>query len=142
MAIAKSGDKVRVHYTGKLTNGNIFDSSEGRDPLEFQLGSGQVIPGFDAGIEGMEVGTEKTVEIPVDQAYGPRRDELIIDVPSDQVPEGVNPKVGDMLSMTNQMGQQVPVKVIEVTPEKLVLDANPPLAGEDLIFEIKLVEIV
>lgn len=141
MAQAKSGDNVKIHYTGRLTDGTVFDSSSGRDPLAFTLGSGQVIPGFDDAVAGMEVGESKKVTIPMDRAYGPRVEQLIIDVPRSQVPPDLNPEVDQRLQMSGPNGENVVVKVVEVTEESIKLDANPPLAGEDLNFDIELVEI-
>lgn len=141
MAQAKKGDTVRVHYTGKLDDQEVFDSSEGRDPLEFTLGTGQVIPGFDQAVEGMIVGEERSVTIPADEAYGPRRENMTATVPRDQFPPGVEPEVGQQLQM-NADGQAIPVRVTEVSAETVTLDANHPLAGQDLTFELELVEIV
>ena len=143
MTEAKQGDTVRVHYTGRLAGGDTFDSSrpEGREPLEFQLGAGMVIPGFDAGVTGMTVGESKTVTIPVDQAYGPKREELIVNVPLDQMPEGFEPTNGAQLLMQSEHGQQ-PVVVVGTNETHVQLDANHALAGEDLTFDLELVEIV
>ena len=141
MGKARKGDTVRVHYTGKLDDQEVFDSSEGRDPLEFTLGSGQVIPGFDQAVEGMEIGEERSVTIPADEAYGQRRDNMTATVPRDQFPPGVDPEVGQQLQM-NADGQAIPVRVTEVSAEAVTLDANHPLAGQDLTFELELVEIV
>lgn len=140
MTKAQKGDRVRVHYTGRLKDGKVFDSSRGREPLEFEIGAGMMIAGFDRAVDGMAVGEQKTVEIPSGEAYGERREEMVIDVPRQQVPEGVNPEVGQQLALNNGSGQQVPVVVKEVTNEKIVLDANHPLAGQDLIFDIELVD--
>lgn len=139
---ATSGDTVRVHYTGTLEDGTTFDSSEGREPLEFTLGSGQVIPGFDAGVSGMEPGQTKTIQIPAEEAYGPRRDEMTLQVSPDQFPEGMDPEVGQQLQLQQPDGQAVVVRVAEVSDVVVVLDANHPLAGEDLTFELTLDEIV
>ena len=139
---AQNGDKVRVHYHGKLRSGETFDSSQGRDPLEFTLGSGQVIKGFDDGVTGMEVGDKKTVEIPVGDAYGEKQQEMMIEFPKDQFPPEMNPEEGMQLMMSNGQGQQFPVTVAEVREESVVLDANHPLAGQDLIFDLELIEIV
>ena len=139
---ATNGDTVRVHYTGTLDDGTQFDSSEGREPLEFTLGSGQVIPGFDAGVTGMEPGDTKTIQIPADEAYGPRRDEMMLSVSPDQFPEGMDPQVGQQLQLQQPDGQAVVVRVAEVTDDGVTLDANHPLAGEDLTFELTLDEIV
>jgi FKBP-type peptidyl-prolyl cis-trans isomerase 2 len=141
MTVAKSGDKVRIHYTGTLSDGSVFDSSEGREPLEFTLGSGQVIPGFDAGVTGMSVGEKKTVEIPCDQAYGPSHSEAIQDVPREQIPAEIPLEVGMQLQMQAPTGQVVPVTVVKITEEAVTLDANHALAGKDLTFALELVEI-
>ncbi|GAA0556532.1 FKBP-type peptidyl-prolyl cis-trans isomerase [Chitinophaga japonensis] len=142
MQTVKTGDTVRVHYHGRLTNGSTFDSSEGRDPLEFQVGAGMVIKGFDSGVLEMQVGDKKTVQIPVDQAYGPKNDELIMEFPKANIPPDLKPEVGMELQMSNAQGQVFPVKVAAVGNESVTLDANHPLAGEELIFDIELVEIV
>lgn len=141
MAQAKSGDKVKVHYHGKLTTGETFDSSAGRDPLEFELGSGQVIKGFDEGVAGMNVGEKRTVNIPFGEAYGPRNEEMILDFPKERFPADMEVLPGMQLMMHNGSGQQMPVVVVEVKEEAVVLDANHPLAGQDLVFEIELLEI-
>ena len=141
MAKAKKDDTVKVHYTGKLTDGNTFDTSEGRDPLSFTLGKDQVIPGFENGIIGMEVGNKKTIVIPVTEAYGEYRKELLLKVDLKQLPEGVEPKVGDQLEMTNENGDIVPVLVADLTDTDIVLDANHPLSGQELTFELELVSI-
>ncbi|HEY0065853.1 MAG TPA: peptidylprolyl isomerase [Flavisolibacter sp.] len=142
MQQVKSGDKVRVHYHGKLRSGETFDSSQGREPLEFTVGSGQVIKGFDNGVMGMQVGDKKTVEITVDDAYGQKSEEMIVEFPRNQFPEDLDPQIGMQLMMNNGSGQSFPVSVTEVKEESVILDANHPLAGEDLIFDIELVEIV
>jgi len=142
MQQAQNGDKVKVHYHGKLRSGEIFDSSQGRDPLEFELGSGQVIKGFDEGIQGMQVGDKKTIEIAVVDAYGEKQQEMIIEFPKDQFPPDMNPESGMQLMMSNGSGQQFPVTIVEVKEESVVLDANHPLAGQELIFDLELVEIV
>lgn len=140
MAQAHTGDTVRVHYTGKLGDGEVFDSSRDRDPLEFTLGGGQVIAGFDDAVTGMQPGDEKTVTIPAEQAYGPRRDEMVGEVPRAQFPPNIEPKVGQQLQM-QQNGQNFVVTVADVSDEVVRLDANHPLAGKDLTFELELVEI-
>ncbi len=141
MTAAKSGDKVRIHYTGTLSDGTQFDSSEGRDPLEFQLGSGQVIKGFDDGVTGMTVGEKKTVNIPCEDAYGPANDAMKQDVPRDQIPAEIPLEVGLMLQMQGPDGQVLPVKVVNITDEAVTLDANHELAGKDLTFALELVSI-
>jgi peptidylprolyl isomerase len=142
MQQVKSGDKVKVHYHGKLRNGETFDSSQGREPLEFTVGGGQVIKGFDQGVMGMQVGDKRTVEIDVIDAYGEKNDDMIIEFPLTQFPPDMKPEAGMQLMMNNGQGQQFPVVVREVKEESVLLDANHPLAGEDLIFDIELVEIV
>ncbi|MCW9042406.1 MAG: peptidylprolyl isomerase [Pseudopelagicola sp.] len=141
MTAAKSGDTVRIHYTGTLSDGSVFDSSEGRDPLEFTLGSGQVIPGFDTGVTGMTVGETKTIEIASDDAYGPVQEEARQDVPRAQIPAEIPLEVGIQLQMQSPTGQVVPVTVVEITEEAVTLDANHPLAGKDLTFALELVSI-
>lgn len=141
MAQAKSGDKVAVHYTGKLQDGTVFDSSEGRDPLEFVVGAGTVVPGFDAAVAGMEPGEKKEAEVPADQAYGDARDELKINVKREEVPEDVNVAVGQRLALRAPDNREIPVTVTEVSDASVTLDANHPLAGKDLFFDIELVEI-
>ena len=138
---AKDGDKVKVHYHGKLRNGDTFDSSQNRDPLEFTVGSGQVIKGFDDGVRGMKVGDKKTVEIGVEDAYGEKNQEMVIEFPKNQFPPDMEPEPGMQLMMNNGAGQQFPVTIKEVRDDVVVLDANHPLAGEDLIFDIELVDI-
>jgi len=142
MQEAKKGDKVKVHYHGKLTNGETFDSSAGREPLEFEVGSGSVIKGFDEGVSGMKVGEKKTINIPVDEAYGQRSEDMLIEFPKDRFPTDMEIKEGMQLMMSNGTGQNIPVIVTEVKDDAVILDANHPLAGEDLIFDIELVEIV
>ena len=138
---AKQGDTVRVHYKGTLADGSEFDSSRGREPLEFTLGTGQVIPGFDEAVTGMRVGEEKEVTIPASDAYGDRRDDLMIVVDRRQFPGHIQPTVGQQLQLGGKDGQTFVVTVREVSDERVVLDGNHPLAGEDLTFALTLVEI-
>ena len=142
MSIAKANDTVNVHYTGKLTSGQVFDSSLERDPLQFTVGGGQMIKGFDEAVNGMAISEKKTVTIPSAEAYGDRNDELIQTVPRTELPADMKPEAGQTLVATNDNGQQTHVIVQEVTEEAITIDANHPLAGQDLIFEIELVEIV
>lgn len=143
MQTAKKGDKVKVHYHGRLTDGTTFDSSEGRDPLAFEIGSGQVIPGFDEGVTGLSVGEKKTVHIPADQAYGAASEQNIVEFPKTQFPADMLPQlqIGMTLQMGNDQGQAFPVIVKDIKEDTVVLDANHPLAGKDLIFDIELVDI-
>src|SRR5688572_12284172 len=141
MEQAKSGDTVKVHYSGRLTDGTTFDTSSGRDPLEFKVGNGDVIKGFDEGVTGMAVGDKKTVHIPADEAYGQKEDERVIQFPRANFPPDMEPEVGMQLNMTNGTGQVIPVVVTDVDNENVTLDANHPLAGQDLIFDIELVDI-
>lgn len=141
MSKAKTNDTVKVHYTGKLTSGEVFDSSLNREPLQFVLGAGQMIPGFDSAVNGMELNEKKTVTIPSDEAYGPTSDELIQDIPKTQLPDDLKPEVGQTLVATGPEGQQTQVLVTEVDDSSIKIDANHPLAGKDLVFEIELVEI-
>ncbi|HCL04760.1 MAG TPA: peptidylprolyl isomerase [Chitinophagaceae bacterium] len=141
MQQVKKGDTVKVHYHGKLTNGTTFDSSEGREPLEFEVGGGMVIPGFDEGVTGMAIGEKKTIHIPADQAYGPKQEEMVMEFPRDRFPADMVPEVGMQLNMSNGSGQNFPVTIAEVREAVVVLDANHPLAGEDLVFDLELVAI-
>jgi peptidylprolyl isomerase len=138
---AKSGDTVRIHYTGKLSDGTEFDSSAGRDPLKFSLGSGNVIPGFDNAVDGMSVGDEKTVTIPPEQAYGPKHEQLIQDVPKTALPSELSPEVGMRLQSRTPDGRTMHLVITDVAEESITVDGNHPLAGEDLTFDIKLVAI-
>lgn len=140
MQKATKGTTVQVHYTGKLGDGSVFDSSRGRDPLEFTVGSGQVIAGFDNAVDGMATGDSKTVTIPANDAYGERREDLLITVDRSQFPDTIEPEVGQQLQMT-QEGQVAVVTVADVSEANVTLDANHPLAGKDLIFDLELVEV-
>lgn len=137
----KANDKVRVHYKGSLSDGVMFDSSEGRDPLEFTIGSGQMIPGFENGVIGMQVDESKTLNIPAAEAYGQPKAELILEVPKSQLPPEINPEIGLQLMSQTPDGQQTPLLVTEVKEDSIIVDANHPLAGKDLTFEITLVSI-
>ena len=139
---AKQGDRVRVHYVGKFPSGEVFDSSVARnEPIEFEVGAGQMIKGFDTAVNGMNVGEKKTVNIDADNAYGQRRDDQLITVERANLPEGMDPKVGDNLAVQDHMGRNIPVVVHQLDENHITLDANHPMAGKDLIFEIELVEI-
>ena len=142
MQQVKSGDKIKVHYHGKLINGETFDSSNGRQPLEFEVGSGMVIKGFDTGVTGMAVGEKKSISIPFAEAYGPANPEMIIEFPKEKFPQDMQLEVGTPLVMNGGNGEQYQVVIIEIKEETVLLDANHPLAGKDLIFDLELVEIV
>ncbi len=142
MTQAMRGDNVKVHYTGKLADGTVFDSSANREPLGFAVGSGQVIVGFDEAVMGMEVGESKVVTIPVDRAYGVRNEELVIEVPIEQVPPDLKPEIGLRLEMGGLNGEIMRVVVTEITATHITLDANPPLAGKDLTFTLELVACI
>jgi len=138
----KKGDKVKIHYTGRIKDGNVFDSSLKREPIEFEIGSGRVIAGVDKGVVGMKPGEKKEVAVPPQEGYGEYEQKLLIDVPMDKIPKDIKPEVGMRLQMVNNMGQPLPVQVTEVNDDSVKLDANHPLAGKDLVFNIELVEIV
>jgi len=142
MAQVKEGDVVKVHYTGKLTNGEQFDSSVGKEPLEFTVGAGQMIKGFDAAMPGMAVGEKKTINIAPEDGYGAKSEDAIIEFPKENVPADMKLEPGMPLTLSNQAGQPVPVIVLEVKDDVIILDANHFLAGQDLVFDIELVEIV
>jgi FKBP-type peptidyl-prolyl cis-trans isomerase 2 len=141
MTHATAGKKVRIHYTGTLDDGSVFDSSEGRDPLEFTVGSGQIIPGLDRAIDGMATGEQKTVTIPATEAYGEYQAEARQDVPREQIPADIPLDPGTMLNMQTPDGRQIPVQVAKVTDSTVTLDANHPLAGKDLTFAVELVSV-
>ncbi len=142
MQQVKKGDKVKVHYHGKLDSGETFDSSTGREPLEFEVGSGMVIKGFDDAVTGMTAGQKKTINIPFNEAYGPRNPEMLIEVPKDRFPADMELELGVPLMMSDGQGQQFQVTIAEIKEETVMLDANHPLAGKDLTFDLELVEIV
>lgn len=141
MAQATEGDTVHIHYTGRLGDGTVFDSSREREPLEFTLGEGRVIPGFESAVTGMEPGETKTANVPAADAYGPRRDELVMTVEKEQLPDDLDPDVGQRLGMRTADGETVEVRVTATDDQAVELDANHPLAGQDLIFDIELVRL-
>lgn len=141
MTQAKNGDTVKIHYTGRLQDGTVFDTSSDREPLQFNIGSGQVIPGFEEAVTGMTVGEKKTTLIPCDKAYGERNPSMLMVVDRKHVPADINPEVGLRLQVGSPSGELLAVTIIEVNDENITLDANPPLAGEDLTFDLELVEI-
>jgi peptidylprolyl isomerase len=142
MTTAAKGDTVRIHYSGRLVDGTPFDSSEGRAPLEFTLGQGQVIKGLEAHVTGMETGDKATVTIPVDEAYGPRRDDAIQQLDRAKVPTGIDLQVGTQLKARTADGGMLPITVVGVDEQSVTVDANHPLAGQDLVFDVELVEVV
>ena len=141
MATVKSGDKIKVHYHGKLVSGETFDSSAGREPLAFEVGSGAVIKGFDEGVTGMAVGEKKTLQIPFLEAYGAHNAEMVIEMPKDRFPADMEVTIGMPLHMSDGQGRQFQVTVTEIKDTAVLLDANHPLAGKDLIFDLELVAI-
>ena len=138
---ATQGDQVSVHYAGRLDDGTPFDSSQGRDPLSFTLGAGQVVAGFDQAVTGMEVGETKTVRLPADQAYGPRRDDLVLAVPRQSLPDGPEPQVGQQVQLGMEGGGAIQATIVDKTADTLTFDANHALAGQALTFDLELVDI-
>ncbi|WP_416442150.1 peptidylprolyl isomerase [Leeuwenhoekiella sp. A16] len=141
MSQVKANDTVKVHYTGKLSNGQIFDSSVDKEPLQIKLGEGQLIPGFEKGLIDMKVNEKKTVTIPQDEAYGEVRKDLFQEIPKTELPPEINPEVGMGLVARNPDGSERQLRVAEVKPETIVIDANHPLAGQELVFDLELVDI-
>lgn len=139
--IAEQGDTVKVHYIGRLDDGSVFDTSEGKDPLEFIVGDGKMISGFDAAVRGMKAGETKTVNIPADNAYGQYNEDLVIEIPLENISSDSAIVVGMQLQIITPNGQMLLASIIEVKEDSVVADANPSLAGEDLTFEITMVEI-
>ncbi len=139
--MAKDGNTVKVHYTGTLDDGTTFDTSVEREPLEFTIGAGQMIPGFEGAVRGMQVGQVKTVTIPAEKPYGPHNEAMVLVVERDELPESLNPVVGQQLQMQQENGNPLVAVVTDVSGTTITLDANHPLAGKALTFEIKLVEM-
>ena len=137
----ENGQKVKIHYAGTLDDGNQFDSSAGRDPLEFEMGAGMVIPGFETGVKDMDVGEKKSIHIPAVEAYGERREEMVMEFDRAQLPEDIEPEVGMGLHMQGPQGQPLPVQITAVAEATVTIDANHPLAGQNLNFELELVEV-
>ncbi len=142
MATIKEGDTVKVHYTGTIADGTVFDSSREREPLEVTLGEGKLIPGFEKAVVGMNVGDTSKVTIPSEEAYGEKREDMVIDVDRGQIPPDIKPEVGQQLQIQQKDGGAIPVVITEITDETVQLDANHPLAGQELTFEIEVVEVV
>jgi peptidylprolyl isomerase len=141
MTQAKKGDSVKVHYTGKLDDGTVFDSSVGREPLDFTVGAGQLIAGFDEAVVGMAAGEKKTVRIAAEQAYGPHNPEMTLQVPRSDLPADIQPELGMQLEASQEGGHSMVVTVVEVSDESVTFDANHPLAGKALTFDIEVVEL-
>ncbi|WP_026709098.1 FKBP-type peptidyl-prolyl cis-trans isomerase [Flavobacterium frigidarium] len=141
MTQVKENNTVKVHYTGKLADGQVFDTSEGKEPLAFTLGEGRLIPGFEKGLIDMKLNEKKTINITKDDAYGDPREDLIIEVPKTELPQEMTPEVGMGLVSRTPEGQEMNLLVVEVREESVVLDGNHPLAGKDLIFDLEVVEI-
>jgi peptidylprolyl isomerase len=141
MTQAKKGDQIEIHYTGRLADGSIFDSSVDRDPLAFTLGQGQLIEGFEEAVYGMSKGDKKTVTIAPEKAYGERNDDMVLDVPRSQFPEDIDPVEGQQLQVQNEKSEEILVFISKVTEDTVTLDANPPLAGKELTFELEVVSI-
>ena len=141
MSQVKENDTVKVHYTGKLTDGQVFDTSEGKEPIEFTLGQGQLIPGFEKGLLDMKVNEKKTITIPKEEAYGEPREDLVQEVEKSQLPDEIKPEVGMGLVSRTPDGREMNLVVAEVKEETIVVDGNHPLAGKDLVFDLEVVEI-
>lgn len=141
MSQAKQGDTVKVHYTGKLDSGEVFDTTSNGDPIEFTLGEGRIIPGFENAVAGMAEGENKTVTVEPEEAYGPRQEDRMLEIPRNEMPEHIQPEVGQSLQIRHQNGESFVVAVSEVKEDTVTLDANHPLAGQSLTFEIELVEV-
>lgn len=138
----EDGQKVKIHYTGTLDDGNQFDSSAGREPLEFKMGAGMVIPGFETGVKDMDVGEKKSIHISAAEAYGEKLEEMVMEFERAQLPEGLDPEVGMGLQMQGPQGQPIPVQITAVAEAAITIDANHPLAGQNLNFELELVEVL
>lgn len=142
MAQVKHGDMVKIHYTGKLSDGTVFDTSLGREPLQFEIGASRLIPAFEQAVVGMTPGESKTANIPAEEAYGPHRADMVVVVERNNLPAHIEPEVGQQLQSVQEDGQTIRLIVTEVTDSSVTLDTNHPLAGQDLTFEIQLLEIV
>lgn len=142
MSNVKRGDTVKVHYTGKLDDGAIFDTTDDRDPIQFTIGDGNIIAGFEQAVVGMHPGESKTVKVSADRAFGPHHQELVIEVDKKEIVDEVDPEIGQRLQVNQPDGQKFLVTVTEISESRITLDANHPLAGKDLTFEIQLLEVV
>lgn len=141
MSQAQNGSTVKLHYTGKLSDGTVFDSSDGREPLEFEIGAGKVIPGFEKEVVGLAQGEKKTFTVPPEDAYGARRDELVAEVPKTEFPENINVEIGQELQLRQPDNSIIRVTITDIKEESVILDANHPLAGEVLTFDIELLDV-
>lgn len=141
MSKVKDGDTVRVHYTGKLENGEVFDTSKELEPFEFTVGNKAVIPGFEKGVVGMEVGDTKTIEIPPEEAYGAKQDQLVVEVNKSEFPDDITPTIGQRLQIRQQDSNPIIVTITDLTEDIITLDANHPLAGYTLFFDVEVIEI-
>ena len=141
MKQAKKGDSVVVHYTGKLADGTVFDSSRDRQPIQFKVGDGQVIPGVENAVVVMNAGDSKTAKIPSEEAYGPRRDDMVVTLDRSQLPADLDPKVGQRLELTQENDQTVLATITDLSEKNITLDGNHPLAGKELTFELELVQV-
>jgi len=137
----KSGDRIGIHYTGRLEDGSEFDSSRKREPLEFEMGAGQIIPGLEQGLFGMALGEKKTVTVPAEKGYGPYNDKLVLEIPRDKLPGELEPKPGLRLQMVDKNDRSLPVVITEVSEESIMVDANHPLAGKELTFDVEIMTI-
>jgi FKBP-type peptidyl-prolyl cis-trans isomerase 2 len=142
MSQAKHGDTVKIHYAGKLEDGSVFDTSIDNDPLQFTIGEDQVIRGFEKGVTGMEINESKIITIPPDEAYGPRLEEMVLNIPVAEFPPDIEPKIGQQLQLSQENGQTTIAIVTQLSESNVTIDVNHPLAGETLIFDIQLIEIV
>jgi len=140
--VAKKGDRVKVHYTGRFESGQVFDSSIGRDPIEFELGAGMIIRGFETAVISMKPGEKKTVTVLPEDGYGNYDENLLLEMPKDKIPGNINPEVGIELQLVNKQGNALPVVVEEILEKTIKLDANHPLAGKVLVFDLELLEII
>jgi peptidylprolyl isomerase len=138
----KKGDTVKIHYTGRIKDGPVFDSSVERDPLEFEIGSGSIIKGLEKAVVGMKPGEKKEISVPPEEGYGDLDQKLLFDMPKEKIPADIKPEVGMRLQLVNSKGQTIPVLITEIKDESIKIDANHPLAGKELIFNIELLQIV
>jgi len=141
MSQVKDGNTAKIHFTGKLENGEVFDTSLEREPMEFRVGNGDVMPGLEAGVVGMAIGDTKTIEIPPEQGFGARHEDLVVEVVKNLIPESVTPEVGQRMQVSKEEGEMIVVTIIDMSDDTVTLDANHPLAGHTLFFDVELIEI-